>query len=182
MTAADLGSIHAINEAGAPGVHGESPEQLAVITRESCIAIVAEVDGVVAAFCKVLPPRADYQSTNCRWFSMRYDDFVYLDRVAVAADHRGRGIGSRLYEEVERRTRAVWVTLEVKSSPPQRRLVAIPCAEGVRRGGTASGAHGNTRSLRDRYRMFFQATLARARGDLVHQNIRNFSSYTSKKS
>jgi predicted GNAT superfamily acetyltransferase len=117
MTAADLSSIHAINEAGAPGVHGESPEQLAAITRECCIAIVAEVDGVVAAFCQVLPPRADYQSTSYRWFSMRYDDFVYLDRVAVAADHRGRGIGSRLYEEVERRTRAVWVTLEVNLRP-----------------------------------------------------------------
>ena len=99
ITAADLRSIHAINEAGTPGVHGESPEQLAAITRESCIAILAEVDRVVAAFCLVLPPRADYQCTDYRWFSMRYDDFVYLDRVAVAPDQRRRGIGSRLYEE-----------------------------------------------------------------------------------
>jgi predicted GNAT superfamily acetyltransferase len=57
------------------------------------------------------------QSMNYRWFSVRYDDFVYLDRVAVAADHRGCGIGSRLYEEVERRTRAVWFTLEVNLRP-----------------------------------------------------------------
>jgi predicted GNAT superfamily acetyltransferase len=92
ITAADLRSIHAINEAGTPGVHGESPEQLAAITRESCIAILAE-------FCLVLPPRADYQCTDYRWFSMRYDDFVYLDRVAVAPDQRRRGIGSRRYEE-----------------------------------------------------------------------------------
>jgi predicted GNAT superfamily acetyltransferase len=44
-------------------------------------------------------------------------DFVYLDRVAVVVDHRGRGIGSRLYEEVERRTRAAWFTLEVNLRP-----------------------------------------------------------------
>ncbi len=71
----------------------------------------------MAAFCQVLPPRAGYQSMNYQWFSERYDDFIYLDRVAVAADHRGRGIGSRLYEEVERRTRAIWFTLEVNLRP-----------------------------------------------------------------
>jgi predicted GNAT superfamily acetyltransferase len=117
ITAADLSAIHAINEAGAPGVHSESPAQLAAITRESCIAIVAEVDGVVAGFCQVLPPGASYQSVNYQWFSARYDDFIYLDRVAVSVEHRARGIGSRLYEEVERRTPAAWFTLEVNLRP-----------------------------------------------------------------
>lgn len=37
--------------------------------------------------------------------------------MAVAADYRGRGIGSHLYEEVERRTRAAWFTLEVNLRP-----------------------------------------------------------------
>jgi predicted GNAT superfamily acetyltransferase len=117
ITAADLDAIHAINEAGTPGVHSEPLAALAAITRESSIALVAEVDGVVAGFCQVLPPGASYQSTNYQWFSARYDDFVYLDRVAVAANHRGRGIGGRLYEEVERRTRAAWFTLEVNLRP-----------------------------------------------------------------
>lgn len=117
LTAADLGAIHAINEASAPGVHPESPEKLAAITRASCIALVAEVSGVVAGFCQVLAPGADYDSMNYAWFSTHYAEFIYLDRVAVAADHRGRGVGSRLYEEVERRTRATWFTLEVNLRP-----------------------------------------------------------------
>ncbi len=114
---ADLSAIHAINEAGAPGVHPEPPETLAAITRECCVALVVEVEGTVVAFCQVLPPGANYRSVNYAWFSAHYDDFVYLDRVAVAADHRGRGIGGRLYEEVERRTRAPWFTLEVNLRP-----------------------------------------------------------------
>jgi hypothetical protein len=117
ITPADLSAIHAINEAGAPGVHPEPPDTLAAITRESCIALAADVEGTLVAFCQVLPRGASYRSVNYAWFSARYDDFIYLDRIAVAADHRGRGIGSRLYEEVERRTRAAWFTLEVNLRP-----------------------------------------------------------------
>ena len=115
--AADLGAIHFINESGTPGVASESPAQLAAITRESCIALVAEIDGAVAGFCQVLPPGADYKSVNYAWFATHYDDFIYLDRVAIAIELRGRGIGSRLYEEVERRARAPWFTLEVNLRP-----------------------------------------------------------------
>ncbi len=117
IAAADLPVLHAINEAGAPGVASESPAQLAAITRESCIALVAEKDGVVVGFCQVLPPGADYDSMNYAWFSSRYEDFVYLDRVAVAPERRGSGIGSLLYDEVERRTKAAWFTLEVNLRP-----------------------------------------------------------------
>ena len=66
---------------------------------------------------KVLPPRANYGSTNYALFSSRYDDFVYLDRVAVAPAYRGQNVGSRLYDEVERRTGALWFTLEVNLRP-----------------------------------------------------------------
>jgi uncharacterized protein len=113
----DLRAIHAINEASTPGVHTASPEELAAITRASCIALVAEMDGIVAGFCQVLAPKADYRSVNYAWFSARYEDFVYLDRVAIAPAYRGQGIGGCLYEEVERRTGAQWLTLEVNLRP-----------------------------------------------------------------
>lgn len=113
----DLSIIHAINEAGTPGVHTELPDALAAITRLSCIALVAEIDGNLAGFCQVLPPGTGYKSLNYGWFSARYDDFVYLDRVAVAPAYRGRGVGSRLYQEVEARTKATWFTLEVNLRP-----------------------------------------------------------------
>jgi predicted GNAT superfamily acetyltransferase len=117
ITLADLPAIHAINEAGTPGVHSETLDQLTAITRHCSIGLVAEIDGAVAGFCQVLPPGTSYESMNYAWFSARYDHFIYLDRVAVAAAHRGRGVGSRLYEEVERRARAPWFTLEVNLRP-----------------------------------------------------------------
>jgi predicted GNAT superfamily acetyltransferase len=117
LAAPDLAAIHTINEAGTPGVTTATVEKLGDIRRESSIALVAEVGGVVSAFCLVLPPGAAYASINYRWFSERYDDFIYLDRVAVAVAHRGRGIGSQLYAEVERRSHASWFTLEVNLRP-----------------------------------------------------------------
>ena len=43
IRATDLSVIHAINEAGTPGVHTASPAELAAITRVSCIALVAQI-------------------------------------------------------------------------------------------------------------------------------------------
>ena len=92
---------------------------------------------VVAGFCLVLPPGADYGSVNYRWFSERYDDFVYLDRVAIAPEFQGRGLGRALYDEVERRADAAWFTARGQPAPAQRRLAGVPRPPRLRRGRSA---------------------------------------------
>jgi hypothetical protein len=118
----DLAVVHAINDAEVPAVGAETPEALAHIATQSVVATVAEVDGEVAGFCLVLAPGADYGSKNYAWFSERYDDFIYLDRVAISPAHQRRGIGRALYAEVERlvperRPRATAFALEVNLRP-----------------------------------------------------------------
>lgn len=81
------------------------------------IALVAEERDLVVGFCLVLRKSAPYESLNFKWFRDRYDDFVYLDRVAVAATHRNRGIGGLLYDEVERLTDQSLFALEVNLRP-----------------------------------------------------------------
>jgi uncharacterized protein len=44
-----------------------------------------------------MPPDSAYDSVNYRWFTERYDDFMYLDRVAFDAEAQGRGLGTLLY-------------------------------------------------------------------------------------
>ena len=99
---ADLDTVLAINEAEVPAVGPLEPEALERLVEQSLIAIVAELDGEVGGFCLVLPPGEGYSSSNYRWFAERYDDFVYLDRVAIAPAHQRRGVGRALYAEVER--------------------------------------------------------------------------------
>lgn len=98
----DLEAVHTINEAEVPAVGSVTPDQLAHIAAESSVALVAEIDGTVAGFCLVLAPGADYGSTNYAWFAERYDEFVYLDRVAISPSFQRRGLGRALYAEVER--------------------------------------------------------------------------------
>jgi predicted GNAT superfamily acetyltransferase len=118
----DLDRILAINEANTPEVGSVEAERLRFIVGESPIALAVEVDGTIAGFCLVLPPDSEYDSVNYRWFTERYDDFMYLDRVAFAAPHRGRGLGTLLYAEVDRVMaelgEAGHLALEVNVDPP----------------------------------------------------------------
>lgn len=120
-TETDLVRAWEINQANIPAVGDVSIERLRHIVAMANLTLVAEVDGEVVGFCVVLPPGTEYSSVNYRWFSERYDDFVYLDRVAVSDSHRGRGIGTALYAEVERRARdsgvAKTFALEVNLRP-----------------------------------------------------------------
>jgi hypothetical protein len=126
----DLEVVHTINEAEVPAVGSVRPDELAHIAAESSISLVAEVDGQVAGFCLVLPPGADYGSSNYAWFAERYDDFVYLDRVAISPAFQRRGVGRALYAEVERlvpdrRPSARHFLLEVNLRPRNDRSLAF---------------------------------------------------------
>jgi predicted GNAT superfamily acetyltransferase len=131
----DLASVHSINEGEVPAVGSATPEALTHIAGQSVIALVAELDDEIAGFCLVLAPGADYNSVNYRWFSDRYDDFVYLDRVAIAPAFQRRGVGRAMYAEVERLAReqhptATHFTLEVNLRPRNDRSLAFHAALG----------------------------------------------------
>jgi predicted GNAT superfamily acetyltransferase len=115
---ADVGAATNINNANTPGVSEIDEAGMAHLLGESVIALAAvDEQDRVAGFCIVLGPGADYGSDNYAWFAARYDDFVYLDRVAVAEHARNAGVGTALYAEVERRATAPWFLLEVNLRP-----------------------------------------------------------------
>lgn len=61
---------------------------------------VAEAGGEVAAFLLAFAPQSAYDSENFRWFQERFGSFLYIDRIAVDAKQRGRGLGARLYDDL----------------------------------------------------------------------------------
>ena len=117
LLATDLAVVEAINNASVPAVGEADDAKLARLLEQSVVALAATIDDDLVGFCIVLGPGADYGSVNYRWFAERYDDFVYLDRVAVDESARNRGVGAALYAEVERRASAPWFLLEVNLRP-----------------------------------------------------------------
>ena len=106
-----------------PEVGTVDAARLEFIVGESPIALATELDGTIVGFCLVLGAASAYDSVNDRWFTQRYDRFLYLDRVAFDPAARGRGLGTALYAEVDRLMRdhhpdVDHLALEVNADPP----------------------------------------------------------------
>ncbi len=84
-------------------------------------AFIARRIGLVEAFIISFDQDADYDGVNFHWFRARYQRFVYVDRVVVAPEARGRGHARRLYADLfdqARRAGHARIVCEVNSSPP----------------------------------------------------------------
>lgn len=88
--------MRAINEAAVPAVTPMSADDF------DFYAAVAErfvvTDGVSGFLILIGPGVDDYESPNYRWFSERYGDFCYVDRIVIGAEQRGSGLGHALYD------------------------------------------------------------------------------------
>ncbi len=131
---ADLERILQINEENVPEVGSVDADRMGFLVAESPIALAVELDGQIVGFCLVLPPDSDYDSVNYRWFTSRYDEFMYLDRVAFVKEAQGRGLGTLLYAEVDRLMTDLaggeHLALEVNVDPPNDASLAFHARRG----------------------------------------------------
>jgi predicted GNAT superfamily acetyltransferase len=116
----DLEAVLALNEAAVPAVNSVPMAQMEKFLREAAYFRVALVDGAIAGFLVGLTPDADYSSPNFLWFRRHYDDFAYVDRIAIAEHARRFGLGTALYRDFERRLgeQAPRLACEVNLKPP----------------------------------------------------------------
>ena len=115
-----LGAMWAINEEGLPGVGKVSPERLSLLLDYASHAFGLWLDDELLAFTLCLAPNSAYDSANYGWFNDRYTHFLYIDRVAVSAAWRSRGLGSALYQrvfDIAKQLNAP-VAAEVNTRPP----------------------------------------------------------------
>lgn len=96
----DFPAILALN---AESVHFLSPldaVRLQHLHAQAAYHRLVEIDGAIAAFLLVLREGADYGSPNYRWFAQRYAQFLYVDRIVVAAAQQGQRLGALLYDDL----------------------------------------------------------------------------------
>jgi predicted GNAT superfamily acetyltransferase len=132
----------ALNNAHARELSWLDREKLARMFRNAFVALrIGDVDAFMIAFDQ----DSDYDGENFAWFKSRYERFVYVDRIAVAASARGRGLARRLYEDVF--AAAVdagqnLIVCEVNSEPPNPESDAFHAFFGFEHVGTATVASG----------------------------------------
>ncbi|WP_269716514.1 GNAT family N-acetyltransferase [Caulobacter sp. NIBR2454] len=108
--------------------------------------VVGDADAVLIAFDQ----DAAYDSPNFLWFRDRYERFIYIDRVIVAAHARGHGLARKLYEATMADMRGAGHNLfccEVNSDPPNPGSDAFHSALGFEEVG-ASRLEDRSKSVR----------------------------------
>ncbi|CAL74081.1 putative Acetyltransferase, GNAT family [Bradyrhizobium sp. ORS 278] len=153
-TATELRS-NASLAAGLLALNNAHAAELSWLTPESLLHLLTQSwrswrIGTADALLIALDETADYDNPNHRWFRARYDRFVYVDRIVVAEDARGRGLARRLYEELIREVTAAGhdrVVCEVNLDPPNPQSDAFHAALGFTTLGTAS-IHDGAKTVR----------------------------------
>ena len=138
LVAADAADVLALNEEVVHKLAPMDEERYGWFLDVAAGAWAAEVDGCFAGFVLLLGPGLTYDSDNYRWFSEHHDRFVYLDRVAVGAAHRRRGVGSAIYDAVEAfaAERGEPLLLEVNVVPRNEASLAFHAQRGFAEVGT----------------------------------------------
>lgn len=131
-TAADEAAVLALNNAQVPHVNALTEEDLRAIVAMAAYYVVAEDADGLAGFVLCLPSGTSYWSENYQWFSTRYAEFLYLDRVVTAPRTQRRGVGRAMYEALHEWMRGRWprVALEVNLRPPNPVSIAFHEAMG----------------------------------------------------
>ncbi|MFA9429878.1 GNAT family N-acetyltransferase [Egicoccus sp. AB-alg2] len=142
---ADLAAVLALNTAEVPNVGPLTATTLAELVALSELSLVAVDDDGLAGMLVAFAPGAPYGSPNYGFFERRGTNHLYVDRVAVAAHARRRGVASAIYDAVEahaRTTGRAEVTCEVNLEPRNDVSLAFHAARGfVEVGQQAVGEH-----------------------------------------
>lgn len=100
---ADHEQVLALNQANVEALAPMDEARLVELTGLADRFDVIDVDGDFGGFVVTFAPGSTYDSENYRWFAERHDgQFYYLDRIVLADSHRRQGLGTFVYDEIER--------------------------------------------------------------------------------
>ena len=125
VTPADHADVLALNERNVELLAPLDEDRLVQLEGLADTAAVIDVDGSFAGFVITFASGSAYDGENFGWFGSRFADFTYLDRVVIHEDFRRRGLGSRVYDELESTCGRPLFALEVNLDPPNHASLAF---------------------------------------------------------
>ena len=133
-----------INEEGLPGVGEVSASAIANLITLSALPLGAfNEQGELLGFVLCLLPGTSYASLNYAWFNKHYEDFVYIDRIAVSEANRNCNIGTILYAKVMAYANELQcpIMAEVNLVPPNPGSMRFHHRQGFTEVGTVQHKH-----------------------------------------
>jgi predicted GNAT superfamily acetyltransferase len=133
----DLDWVHRLNEVHAIELSSMAKAEFATLVSRARFALAADPE---AAFLLAFDQQPTSVSPNFDWLQARYEDILYIDRVAVAATAQRRGLASAIYRELFERAAAAGfarIGCEVNSDPPNPASDAFHVRHGFVEAGVA---------------------------------------------
>jgi uncharacterized protein len=127
-------------------VNNLSAQETSMLTRERfdrmiSLARVATFIEPSAAFLVAFAEDDEFDGGHFLWFKSRFDKFLYIDRIVVAADRRRLGLGRLLYADLFKRAEELGhksVACEVNLQPPNPISDRFHAAQGFEEVGGAT--------------------------------------------
>jgi uncharacterized protein len=119
-TLRDLPEVLRLNQSAIPHLSSLSADRLRALFDEAQWFSLAVFANDCAGFLIALPPNAKYLSENYLWFTQRFSNFLYIDRICVAPAFHRRRVASRLYAAAQayaRKSCFLRLTCEVNLEP-----------------------------------------------------------------
>jgi predicted GNAT superfamily acetyltransferase len=151
----DAGVLATMNNSAVPDVNRIDDRKARWLIAHARLSASAALDGRAAGVIVVLDDTAALSSEYFQWFTARYRNFLYIDRVIVAAWARRQGVATRLYREVDRLANEhhLAVASEVYCDPPNAPSLAFHAKMGYMEiGQQLSLAEGKTVAKLIKYR------------------------------
>ncbi len=145
VSAADLDAVLSLNQSEVPHVGSVDLQKMRWYATNASYFRVATSKDELAAYLVGFRPGTGYTSPNYLWFCDNYDDFAYVDRIAVAKFARRSGIASRLYDDFAAATpRTVGImTCEVNVRPPNESSMTFHQRLGFKQVGALKSGGGS---------------------------------------
>jgi predicted GNAT superfamily acetyltransferase len=134
----DAAIVLDINNAAVPDVNRLDATKASWLAEHVVTPGLALVDDQIAGMIAVLSDQSGYNSDYYRWFTDRYENFLYIDRVVVLPWARGRGVARQLYQALDdiARERNLAIVADVHSDPPNEPSLSLHRAMGFREIGS----------------------------------------------
>lgn len=145
IQSSELSTILELNESEVPHVGRIDLAKMHWFAHNADYFKVIRASGHAVAFLIGMRPGSRYQSPNYRWFCKHYNDFAYVDRVAVAPAFRRKGLASRLYDDFanSQRGECSLMTCEVNLKPPNEDSMQFHARLGFEQAGTLLSEGGD---------------------------------------